>query len=181
MESNPPPSTPSSTPPSTPSSAPRSTSPASPRSGPPATAPSSPPFRLNPLAIVFAAILCFLLEIGWYAYFRDPWLAGIGRTRDWLMNTGVNPALQYVTAIVALAVMAAVMSYFLQRTGRQTVLRGVWVAFWMWLGVAATILATQYAFEVRTWALYAINAGFWLVDMIVMGIIVGAWKTRIPR
>jgi hypothetical protein len=181
MESNPPPSTPSSTPPSTPSSAPRSTSPASPRSGPPATAPSSPPFRLNPLAIVFAAILCFLLEIGWYAYFRDPWLAGIGRTRDWLMNTGVNPALQYVTAIVALAVMAAVMSYFLQRTGRQTVLRGVWVAFWMWLGAVATILATNYVFEVRTWALYAINAGFWLVDMIVMGIIVGAWKTRIPR
>lgn len=147
---------------------------------PSATALAAPPFRLNLLAIVFAAILCFLLEIGWYAYFRDPWLVGIGRTRDWLMNTGVNPALQYVTALVALAVMAAVMSYFLQRTGRQTVLRGVSVAFWMWLGVAATILATQNAFEVRTWMLYAINAGFWLVDMIVMGIIIGAWKTRFP-
>ncbi len=136
------------------------------------------PFRLNFPAVILAAILSFLIEVGWYSYFRDLWLTGIGRTRDWLMNTGVNPALQYVTALIAPAVMAAVISYFLQRTGRQTVLRGIAVAFWMWLGVVATIFATDYVFEVRTWALYAINAGFWLVDMMIMGIIVGAWKAK---
>ena len=138
-----------------------------------------PSVRLNFLAIIFAAVLCFLLHVGWYGYFVKSQFAGIGRTREWLMNTGVNPAIQDATALISMAVMATVLSYFIQRTGRQTVFRGIWIAFWMWLGIVATILATDYVFEVRTYALYAINAGFWLADMIVMGIILGAWKTRV--
>jgi len=142
------------------------------------TPPFRPPFRLNLLAVILAAILAFLVDAGWYSYFRQLWLAGIGHTGDWLMANSVNPALQYATALVSLAVMAAVISYFVQRTGRQTVFRGVWIAFWMWLGVVVTTFATDYVFEARSARLYGIDTGVWLVDMIVMGIVVGAWKTR---
>ena len=49
--------------------------------------------RQNYLAIVVAAVACFLLEAGWYSYFMQTWLTGIGRTRDWLMAAGVEPGI----------------------------------------------------------------------------------------
>jgi hypothetical protein len=33
-------------------------------------------------------------------------------------------------------------------------------------------------FEVRPYRLFAVNTGFWLLGMMVMGAIVGAWKKK---
>jgi hypothetical protein len=135
-----------------------------------------PRVRQNYLAITIAAVACFLLEAGWYSIFLQPWLEGIGRTREWLMASGVNPALQYGTALVSAAVMAAAISCVIQLTGPQTALRGIRVAALLWLGLVLTTWATEYAFEIRTYRLFAINTGIWLLGMIVMGAIVGGWK-----
>jgi hypothetical protein len=134
--------------------------------------------RQNYLAILVAAVACFLLEAGWYSYFLQPWLDGIGRSRAWLMGTGVNPSLQYSTALVSEALIAAVISGFTQLSGPQTALRGIKVAAALWLGCVLTTLATEYAFEVRSYSLFAINTGFWLLGMVLMGAIVGAWKKK---
>jgi len=52
------------------------------------------------------------------------------------------------------------------------------VAALLWLGCVMTTWATEYAFEVRTYKLFAINTFFWLFGMIIMGAIVGAWKKQ---
>lgn len=137
-----------------------------------------PRVRQNYLAILIAAIACFLLEAGWYSYFMDPWLNGIGRSRQWLMSQGVNPALQYGTALIAAVLVATAISCVTQLTGVQTAFRGIKVAVLLWLGFVLPIWATEYVFEVRTYALFAINTGIWLVGMVMMGAIVGAWKKR---
>ncbi len=143
------------------------------------TSPTQPRVRQNYLAIVIAAIACFLLEAGWYSYFMQPWLDGIGRTREWLMSAaGYNPALQYGTALVCAALIATAISCVTQLTGPKTALRGIRVAVLLWFGFVFTTWATEYVFEVRPLSLFAINAGFWLVGMIVMGAIVGAWKKK---
>jgi hypothetical protein len=134
--------------------------------------------KQNYLAIVVAAIACFLFEAGWYSIFLKPWLNGTGRTMEWLVNTGVNPAFQYAVALVAEAVIAASISCLIQLTGPQTWQRGIKVAAILWLGFVLTTLSTEYVFEVRPWSLLGINAGFWLVGMILMGAIVGAWKKK---
>jgi len=134
--------------------------------------------RLNYLAILVAAIACFLLEAGWYSYFMKAWLSGIGRTMEWLMAAGVNPALQYGTALVSAAVMATAISCVTQLTGPQTAWRGMKVAALLWLGFELTAYSTEYVFEVRPWSLLAINAGYWLFGMLLMGAIVGAWKKK---
>jgi hypothetical protein len=134
--------------------------------------------KQNYLAIVVAAIACFLFEAGWYSIFLKPWLNGTGRTMEWLVNTGVNPAFQYAVALVAEAVIAASISCLIQLTGAQTWLRGIKVAAMLWLGFVLTTLSTEYVFEVRPWSLLGINAGFWLLGMMVMGAIVGAWKKK---
>jgi hypothetical protein len=137
-----------------------------------------PRVRQNYLAILVAAIACFLFEAGWYSFFLQTWLNGIGRSKEWLMASGVNPAFQYGTALLSAAVMASAISCVTQLTGPQTVLRGMRAGALLWLGFVLTTLSTEYIFEVRTWSLLGINAGFWLGGMVVMGAIVGGWKKK---
>ena len=49
--------------------------------------------RLNWVAILVAAIASFIFEALWFSVFMNEWLAGIGRTREWLTTaTGITPA-----------------------------------------------------------------------------------------
>jgi hypothetical protein len=135
--------------------------------------------KQNYLAIVVAAIACFAFEAVWYTIFMRPWLAGIGRTSDWLMSAaGYNPVLQYSTALLSAVVIAAAISCLTQLTGPQTAIRGIKVGALLWFGFVLTTWSTEYVFEVRPLSLLGINAGFWLGGMALMGAIVGAWKKK---
>jgi uncharacterized protein DUF1761 len=95
--------------------------------------------RQNYWAILVAAIACFLFEAGWYTIFMQPWLEGIGRTSQWLESAaGYHPVLQYGTALIAAAVIAAAISRITQYTGPQTALRGIKVAAMLWVGFVLT-------------------------------------------
>ena len=134
--------------------------------------------RLNYPAIITAAIAGFLFEAGWYSAFYKLWLEGIGRTDEWLKQNSPNRALQFLIALVCTAVVAGAVSCVIQTTGRQTLLRGIWVGALLGLGLVLPIFGLEYIFEVRTIELLLINAGFWIVGMMLMGAIVGAWKAK---
>lgn len=136
------------------------------------------PVRQNWMAILVAGIVNFIFEAVWYSLFLNAWESGIGRTHDWLRDHSPNPGLQYATAIVSAAVMAAAISWVVQKTGPQTAWRGIQIGAILWFGLLLTALATEYVFEVRPWSLLGINAGFWLVGMMLMGAIVGGWKKK---
>jgi hypothetical protein len=135
--------------------------------------------RLNWVAILVAAIASFLFEALWYSVFMNEWLSGIGRTREWLMSSGMSPALQYAVAILCAVIMATVLSICVQGSGEHSARRGILVGALVWLGFVATTWATEYIFEVRTLQIYAVNAGFWLFDLILIGAIVGAWNKKL--
>ena len=115
--------------------------------------------RVNYLAIVVAAIACFLFEAGWYSAFMNTWLNGIGRSMQWLVSSGMNPYLQYGTALVMAALMATAISCVIQLTGKQTALRGIKVAALLWVGFEITTFSTEYIFEVRPIGLWLFHAG----------------------
>jgi hypothetical protein len=136
-------------------------------------------FKLNWVAILVAAIVSFLFEALWFSTFMTQWLAGIDRTKEWLMSAaGYNPALQYGTAIVCSIIIAAVLTICIQASGEQTARRGLLCAAVIWFGFIATSWATEYIFEVRTLQIYAINTGYLLIDLMIIGAIVGAWKKK---
>ena len=134
--------------------------------------------RQNYWAILVAAIASFVFEACWYSVFLQAWLDGTGRTMTWLASTGMSEVLQYGTALVSAAVIATAISCVTQLTGPQPALRGIRVAVMLWLGFVVTTYATEYIFEVRPLSLFAINTGFWLLGMILMGAIVGGWKKK---
>lgn len=138
----------------------------------------SPRIRQNYLANLIAAIVCFLFEAGWYSFFLQKWLDGIGRTHEWLIASGLNPAIQYATALVCGFLLATILSAFIQISGPQTFWRGIKIAAAAWLGFIFPTLGTEYIFEIRPWSLYGINCGFWLIGMVLMGAIVGGWRKK---
>jgi hypothetical protein len=42
----------------------------------------------------------------------------------------------------------------------------------------ATTFLTEYVFEMKHWGAWAVNAGYPLVGMLLMGAILGAWQTK---
>ncbi len=138
----------------------------------------SPRVRHNYLAIAVAAMASMFLLGIWYTLFLDVWLKGIGRDRMWMVGNGVSQALQYATALLAAGLLATCISSFVQHTGPQTALRGVMIAAGLWLGCVLPIRATEAVFEARSYTVFALNSGFWLLAMLLMGAIVGAWKKR---
>lgn len=132
----------------------------------------------NYRAILLAAIVCVLLEVAWAFIFVDPWLKGNGHDRAWLIGQEVSPWLQYATALLSAVLIAATISAFTRLTGPESAWRGIKVAVALWVGLSITTRATEYVFEARPYSLFAINAGFWLLGMIVMGAIVGGWGKK---
>lgn len=135
--------------------------------------------NLNWLAILVAAIVSFLFEAIWFTVFMKQWLAGIGRTMEWLTASAtVTPGVQYATALICSLIAATILSIAIQATGEQTVRRGILCAILIWIGFIATSWAKEYIFEVRTLELFAINTGYSLIDLILIGAIVGGWKKK---
>jgi hypothetical protein len=134
--------------------------------------------RQNYWAILLAAVACFVFEAIWYSIFLQTWLDGIGRTRQWLMSSGMNEYVQYGTALASAAVIAAAISCITQLTGAQTAIRGIKTGAAVWVSFVLTTWGTEYIFEVKPVSLLGVNAGFWLVGMMLMGAIVGGWKRQ---
>jgi ABC-type thiamin/hydroxymethylpyrimidine transport system permease subunit len=136
-----------------------------------------PEVVINYLAIVGAAVASFILEIIWFGYLMRPWLNGLGECSGWYSpHANIQPAIQFGVAFVSQLVIATGVSFVTQLTGAQTALRGIATAACLWFAFVATTWATQYSFELRPWSQLGINGGFWLVGMLAMGAIVGAWR-----
>ena len=134
--------------------------------------------RHNPLAIAVATLLYFVLGAFWFTFFQARWLAGIGRTMQELMATGRSPFFAYVIALFGALLLALFLSWLIQVTGPLTPTRGVFVAILTWLCVVFTTWSTEYAFEARGLRILAINTGYCLVGMVIMGAVLGAWKKK---
>ncbi len=135
--------------------------------------------RINYGAVVVSAVVYWVIQAIWYTVFADAWIAAIGVSPEQVAAAKAHPSpVPYITAFLANAVIAYVISLVLIRTGAATPKRGLLVAFVMWMGFVATTLATQNSFALRPPSLLAINGGSTLLGMLATGLIVGAWRAK---
>lgn len=80
------------------------------------------------------------------------------------------PVMAFV-AFCASVVAAYVMNHFGIAWGVFDWIGGIELGFWIWLGFVAPVLLGAVLWEGRSLKLYAINAGYWLVSLAVMGVI----------
>lgn len=133
--------------------------------------------RVNYPAVIVAAVAHFVLGAIWFAVLQKPWLASIGKTLDELRLQG-NATVAHTVAFGADLIIAWVLARLMIAAGRTTVVGGVALAAFLWLGFTATTTATAFVFEARSLQAFAIIAGYPLVGMLLMGMILGSWKKK---
>jgi hypothetical protein len=132
---------------------------------------------MNWLAQVLAAASTLLIGFLWYhpKTFGTAWMAGVGMTEEKM--AAANPLKTYGLAVV----MAFLISIFVASVGASHVeeVLPAWQHFAFHgaqIGVvmAMPILVTIFLFERVSLKVIAINVGYWIVALAVMGAIIGA-------
>lgn len=129
---------------------------------------------LNVWAILVATVASFVIGALWYSplLFGKAWqrLAGLS---DEQLAAG-SPARIFGIAFLFQLVAALVLAPFLGPDA--TLSFGAMAGFMAGLGWAATMMGTVQLFERRPMSLWAINAGYAMVALTVMGAIIGGWR-----
>jgi hypothetical protein len=123
---------------------------------------------INHLAVVVAAVAAWLASSLWYVSLRKPYAAALGKTPV--------PAFgPYFFAFVADLIIAWVLAGLLGHlgTGQVTLRNGVVSGAFMWFGFVLTTMTVNYAFSGRDRRLLLIDAGNWLVVLLVAGAVIG--------
>lgn len=131
----------------------------------------------NFFAILVAAVVAFLLGGLWYSplLFAKLWTAAHGFTAEQIAAMKAGAPRVYGISFVALIVMAAVLSIVLNHLGAHDWKAGALWSAHIWLGFAATIGLMANLYGGRKFAVFAIDTGYQLLYLTVMGAILGAW------
>ena len=128
---------------------------------------------VNWLAIIVAAIVRFAIGAGWYtALFGKRWRALQG-IPEGASTAGMGQAM--IAGFVGDLVMAYVLARFVGHYGAANIIDGVVVGFLAWLGFVATVMVGSIFYEKKPGEVVAINAGYQLVTIVVMGAILAVW------
>jgi hypothetical protein len=129
--------------------------------------------ELNWIAILVAAFVPMVLGALWYSpmLFARPWMRAVGRTPEEISGASLGYAISAIGAVVTSYVLARIVRW----AEVDDLLNGALVGLLVWLGFVATVLAVNTWFGGRPRALWAIDAGYQLVALLIMGAIHGAW------
>lgn len=137
----------------------------------------TPAVPINYVAVAAAVVLNMLLGFLWYGpLFGKPWMKIMGINSDTIAKSkkkGMGKSLVLATlgSLVMVFVLAHSLvfaSAYLHVSGPMA---GVSAGFWNWLGFIAPVALSSVIWEGKPWTLWFINAGYYLVAMIAMGVV----------
>lgn len=130
-------------------------------------------------AIVLSAVAGWLVGAVWYVVFSKPWQEAVGMTRETMKQAQKEPGfyLPFAYAFFAQIVMAWVLAGLIAHLGpgQFTVRNGIISGAFCWLGFVITTMVVNNSFARRDQRLLVIDGGHWLVVLLVMGAILGAF------
>lgn len=141
---------------------------------------------INYLALILCAVVAVALGMLWYGpLFGKPWRKEMGVTEEDAKQMMNNPSARkkMMKSSLIAAVGAFIMAYglahtlvfgdaYLHMTGVEAGLQG---SFWSWLSFCVPVLLGAVLWENKTWKWWFITIGYYLVDLLLMGIILSVW------
>jgi hypothetical protein len=130
--------------------------------------------QFNIWAVLVAAVSTFLIGGVWYspALFGKAWMRENGFTEEGMKNS--NMAKIFGLAFFLALIASINLAMFMGPEDRWEM--GALWGFLAGFGWVATFVGTHYLFERRSFTLFLINAGYSIVALTVMGVILAAWK-----
>lgn len=128
---------------------------------------------VNWLAVIVAAIVKFAIGAVWFtALFGTRWRQ-LMNVPEGASQQGLVPAM--IVQIIGDLIMAYILARFILHYGIAGIGGGILIGFMAWLGFVATLMVGSIFYEKKKPELIAINAGYQLVGIVVMGAIIGIW------
>ena len=133
---------------------------------------------INHLAILLAAVVGWLGGAVYYTVLAKPWVAAQGKTveqhkAELNAKTGIAKFAPFILAFVAELVMAWVLAGMVGHLGAVTVRSAVIAGLFVWAGFTVTTMLVNNAFAGRRSMLTLIDAGHWLLVVVLMGAVIG--------
>ena len=133
--------------------------------------------KTNYPAVVVCAVVYWLLGGLWFGLvFGGPWMALEHLTEE--QARSMNPVLPYVVSFVLNLLIAFVLAQICIWRNANTSVKGALTGALLWIGFVGPITFTTYMYEMRPMKLFAINEGYPLAGLVLMGVILGAWKKK---
>ena len=134
---------------------------------------------INHLAVLIAAIVGWLAGAVWYMALGKVWVAAQGSTMEAFKVRqaalkGTSAAwLPFALAFLANLAMAWVLAGMVGHLGVVTVRSAVISGLFAWGGFVVTTMLVNYSFGGRRYLLTVIDAGHWLIVLLLMGVVIG--------
>ncbi|MDR7087315.1 hypothetical protein J2X11_002154 [Aeromicrobium panaciterrae] len=129
--------------------------------------------NISIVGIIVAALAFFFLGGAWYTVlFGKPWRAEMGISEEDAVNQNPSPLI-FAWSILVSLVIAFTLAKLI---GETSVEYGLKVGAGVGAGVGAAILAQNYVYEQKSIRFWLINAGYTIIGLGVMGIIIGAFQ-----
>lgn len=133
-------------------------------------------FALNYWAVLAAAIANMIIGMAWYGpVFGKEWRHLMGLTREDMGKMPLTANQAIFGGFIASLLMSFVIAQLVFALGVLDLLDAALLAFWLWLGLTATTYAGGWLWEGKPFKLFALNATYSLVTLVVMTTILAWW------
>jgi hypothetical protein len=135
--------------------------------------------KINYTAVGTAAFVMFLIGWAWYMTFGNLWMAYTGMTMEMAEKmTGMDIAKTYGGSFVAYLILFYCLSHVNHAFQVKDIKGGAMSGFWSWLGFTVTALFVSYSYQGKAFGLVLIDGGYWLVGMVVGGMILSKMQKK---
>lgn len=135
---------------------------------------------VNYIAVLVAAVVAWLAGAAWYMTLGTAWMNAHGWSAEKIAERktkGMQDKSPFIISFIAELVMAWVLAGLLAHLGPGTVTiwNGIVSAAFIWLGFVATTMVVNNAYGGAKHMLTVIDSGHWLLVLVVMGAVIGAF------
>ena len=135
---------------------------------------------VNYLAIILSTVVMMVLGYVWYGpLFGSRWSALMGFTHEHHAAHKKDMKMRYLIMTLGALLMSFILAHaiifadtFMQISGAPA---GMLVGVMNWLGFVVPVSLSIVLWDNKPWKLWFINAGYYLVGLVIIGAILGLW------
>ena len=137
-----------------------------------------PQVHINFIAVLVAAAIAFAIGGLWYSplLFAKQWVKAHGYTEDNVTEMQKSAGKAYAITIVCHLLIALAMAVLVSYLHLAVCVKGLKLGLLVWAGFALPLGLMANAFSNKRITAFAIDAGYQLVYLLIMGAIITVWQ-----
>jgi hypothetical protein len=130
--------------------------------------------HFNHWALLVSALILWFLGAIWYSpvLFAKPWKALVNAKSD----NGSSLVVGMIASFIGDLILSMILAHVVLWSGAENYGMGAFVGFIVWLGFLAAPNLPQGIYEGRPFKLFAINTGYMLVGLMIVGGLLAVWR-----